>query len=128
MTFLTDHFTVADLACPGCGNAGLHPGFAESLEAVREALGAPMKINSGSRCEKHNASIGGHARSLHMIGNTHHDCDTLAVDVHIPDSMYRRDLLQAALPLGWTAGIAKNFVHLDRRDLAGIMPCVYGYS
>ena len=128
MTFLTDHFTVEELACPCCGNAGLHPGFAESVEAVREALGAPMKINSGSRCEKHNASIGGHARSLHMIGNTHHDCDTLAVDVHIPDSMYRRDLLQAALPLGWTAGIAKNFVHLDRRDLAGIMPCVYVYS
>lgn len=38
------------------------------LEPLREAMGEPIKISSGYRCEKLNAAVGGAANSQHMKG------------------------------------------------------------
>ena len=38
------------------------------LDPLREAYGKPIYVNSGYRCEKHNAAVGGVPRSQHMVG------------------------------------------------------------
>ena len=38
------------------------------LDAVRERFGKPIRVNSGYRCPKHNAEVGGVPNSQHMRG------------------------------------------------------------
>lgn len=38
------------------------------LDPVREAYGKPISVNSGYRCAKHNAAVGGVPNSQHMCG------------------------------------------------------------
>jgi hypothetical protein len=40
----------------------------KSFYLVREHYGAPIIINSGYRCQRHNADVGGVVNSYHMIG------------------------------------------------------------
>ena len=37
-------------------------------QVIREALGVPVHVNSGCRCEKHNAKVGGVKGSNHTKG------------------------------------------------------------
>jgi hypothetical protein len=63
-----------------------------------------------------------------LIDNPKHGTDTCAVDVAIPDSVYRKDLMQLALEEGWTVGVAKTFVHIDRRaDYTDLPQIIYVY-
>jgi uncharacterized protein YcbK (DUF882 family) len=39
-----------------------------TLSAVREAVSLPVNVESGYRCEKHNASVGGEKNSGHLTG------------------------------------------------------------
>ena len=41
---------------------------AEVLDPVRDEYGKPIYVNSGYRCEKHNAAVGGVPRSQHLVG------------------------------------------------------------
>ena len=60
----TEHFKVSEFACKcGCG-LGLKEGeldqrVIDMAETIREALGVPVRVNSGCRCEKHNTRVGG---------------------------------------------------------------------
>lgn len=38
------------------------------LDPVRERFGKPIRVNSGYRCPKHNAEVGGVPNSQHMRG------------------------------------------------------------
>lgn len=38
------------------------------LDPAREKLGRPIRVNSGYRCPKHNAEVGGVAQSQHLLG------------------------------------------------------------
>ncbi|MEH6696690.1 MAG: D-Ala-D-Ala carboxypeptidase family metallohydrolase [Hyphomonas sp.] len=105
------HFTPRELACRCggrfCAGAYWHePDFLDALEALRAAMGRPLIINSGHRCEGWNAAVGGAAQSKHR---------TIAVDMALAGHD-RFALLTAAERLGFTGiGLAKNFIHLDRR-------------
>ena len=73
-THYSAHFSRRELDCH-CG-CDAPPGaeknltkLAASLELLRDALGAtPLHVNSGYRCPKYNASIGGAKASQHMEG------------------------------------------------------------
>ena len=41
---------------------------ANVLDPVRDEYGKPIYVNSGYRCTKHNAAVGGVPRSQHMVG------------------------------------------------------------
>lgn len=68
------HFTERELRCRCCGQ--LPPQARENIEALvdnvldpaREAYGGPIYVNSGYRCPRHNAEVGGVARSQHLVG------------------------------------------------------------
>lgn len=44
------------------------------LDPVRGLFGKPIKVNSGYRCEKHNAKVGGARKSQHMRGQAADIC------------------------------------------------------
>ena len=106
------HFRPDELACRcggrGCRGAYWHDAdFLDALEALRAEMGRPLKINSGHRCAIWNAVVGGVPNSQHR---------RIAVDIAF-QKHDRRALVAAAERLGFTGiGIAKSFLHLDRRE------------
>lgn len=68
------YFKEGEFACKCCGQ--LPPQARENIEALvdnvldpaREAYGGPIYVNSGYRCPRHNAEVGGVARSQHLVG------------------------------------------------------------
>lgn len=105
------HFTPRELACRCggrfCAGAYWHePNFLDALEALRAAMERPLVVNSGHRCEGWNAAVGGAGESMHL---------TIAVDLALAGHD-RFAMLSAAERLGFTGvGLAKTFIHLDRR-------------
>ena len=77
------------------------------LDELRYYVGEPLHINSSYRSEEYNNIVNGSLKSQHLIGN--------AVDLHCDNSTLRRMIVEHALSLGLTCGIAKNFVHIDNR-------------
>ncbi|WP_373008662.1 D-Ala-D-Ala carboxypeptidase family metallohydrolase [Hyphomonas sp.] len=105
------HFSPRELACR-CGGHLCHgeywhdEGFLDALEALRAAIGRPLVVNSGHRCEQWNASVGGARQSMRR---------TIAVDLTLTGHD-RFALLTAAERLGFSGtGLARTFIHLDRR-------------
>ncbi len=91
--------------------------FLDKLDMLRELLGESIIITSSYRSEKYNKEVGGSIKSMHLTGK--------AVDVKIShyDGVTRRNLVNLALCLGLTVGVAKTFIHLDSRD----NPTLFGY-
>lgn len=80
---LSEHFHASEFVCPCCGTGTVKPRLIELLEQLRTKLGnVPIHINSGYRCPKHNAQVGGVANSQHVFGN--------AADITIPLVGYHR--------------------------------------
>ncbi|HEY0281068.1 MAG TPA: D-Ala-D-Ala carboxypeptidase family metallohydrolase [Rhizomicrobium sp.] len=100
------HFTAREIACPCCGEVTVWPLALDALEALRAAMNAPLRINSGHRCALHNARVGGAPLSLHK---------RLAFDV----ALARHDpaaLASAARACGFRGfGFGQTFLHLDTR-------------
>lgn len=130
---VSEHFTRAELACPTTARLELEPGFLDELEILRGLYGRPMAVTSGCRTSEHNEWLiaRGYAaspNSLHLIDNVKHGTDTCAVDIRRPAGDDLADLVAKALNLGWTVGLAKTFVHLDRRtQFAGLPRIFYTY-
>ncbi|MEW5920995.1 MAG: D-Ala-D-Ala carboxypeptidase family metallohydrolase [Bacillota bacterium] len=83
----------------------LHRELLERLQALREALGRPVIINSGYRNREHNAAAGGSPDSYHLRG--------MAADIRVP-SMSPAELATAARQAGFRGIIVySTFVHVD---------------
>mgnify|MGYP003145959986 FL=1 len=127
------YFTPKELWCPSTEIVKLAEGFGENLDSLREKFGKPMTLTSACRTSAHinwllERGYPASENSFHLIDNPKYGTDTCAVDVSIPDSVYRKDLLQAALEEGWTTGVAKSFLHIDRRaDYTKLPQLVYVY-
>ncbi len=91
----TAHFARWEFACDGGDCSGfpveMDPALLEKLEALRNALGRPVIITSGVRCERRNAEVGGVANSRHLTGQ--------AADLYCPGVHYS-DVAHAARSLG----------------------------
>ena len=65
----TKHFKVSEFACKcGCGFNIIDQRVMDMAEIIRLALGVPVHVNSGCRCKKHNAAVGGTEGSFHTKG------------------------------------------------------------
>ena len=65
----TKNFKVSEFACHcGCGYNIIDQRVINMAQIIREALGVPVRVNSGCRCEKHNAACGGTKGSFHTKG------------------------------------------------------------
>jgi len=82
--------------------------FLSLLDALRENVGFPLKINSSYRSKEYNDHVGGAKDSQHLKG--------IAVDIACFDSKERAYIVAHALLLGLTVGVAKTFLHIDNRE------------
>ena len=65
----TQNFKVSEFACHcGCGYNVIDQRVINMAQTIREALGVPVHVNSGCRCEKRNAAVGGVKGSKHTKG------------------------------------------------------------
>ena len=81
------------------------------LEKMRTKCGEPLIINSGYRCETHNANIGGAKNSYHTLGD--------AADVATPLGITPEKLAEYAEQAGADGiGIYPWGVHVDVRGYA----------
>ena len=56
----TKNFKVSEFACHcGCGFNVIDQRVINMAQTIRDALGVPVHVNSGCRCEKRNAKVGG---------------------------------------------------------------------
>ena len=127
MSFFSD----AELRCRHCGELKLHRGFRDELEALRKEFGRPMTVTGPARCKAHNAAVGGHPKSLHIMDEPQHEGQqgALGVDIGTPDGAYRGLLFSIAWKRGWSIGwnAKKKFLHLDRRDWVGLPQTSFDY-
>ena len=113
-----DYFPEEPFGCRcGCGLDAFDPEMRRILNKVREELGIPLIINSGCRCEKHNAAIGGAPNSAHMVQS---DGLCHAVDIKCLWDVTRGRLLEALQKHGIRRFEASN-VHLHA-DNAPLLP------
>lgn len=113
MAIDTKNFQVKEFACPCCGKNEINQNIIEMAQRIRTRIGVPVHVNSGYRCAKHNAEVGGKAGSYHMKG--------LAADLScskgagalfavIADLKARGELPELEYGIFY---IKKNFVHID---------------
>ena len=104
---MTKYFKKSEFACKcGCGYDDVHEELLELLDAAREHAGIPFVINSGCRCKKHNAAVGGKPNSAHIRG--------YAADIACTDS-HTRWLIKRALYAAGAKRIGhhERFIHVD---------------
>ena len=70
---VSEHFARDEYRCDCAGYCGGFPAepqpeLVERVEALRQAVGAPVIITSGVRCERRNEEVGGVAWSFHKRG------------------------------------------------------------
>ncbi len=109
----TKNFKVSEFACKHCGENKIQQCVLDIAQAIRDELGVPVRVNSGYRCEKHNARVGGVKGSYHTKG--------LAADLSC--ELGADKMFQAVEKL-WNAKklpelkyciyyAQKNFIHID---------------
>ncbi|WP_133969569.1 YcbK family protein [Eubacterium limosum] len=91
---VSEHFARDEYRCDCAGScdgfpAEPQPELVSRVEALRQAVGAPIIITSGVRCEKRNEEVGGVAWSFHKRG--------AAADLYSP-----------GVPVGTLAALAKD--------------------
>ena len=66
---ISKNFDRAEFACKcGCGFDNIDDRVVAMAQKIREALGEPVRINSGCRCIEHNERVGGVEDSTHTLG------------------------------------------------------------
>ncbi len=100
------HFKHDEFSCPCCGQNNIDGNLVKILDTARDIARVPFVINSGYRCAKHNAEVGGKPSSSHLSGT--------AVDVKCLYSSRRFTIINALLEAGFTRiGIAESYIHCD---------------
>lgn len=85
-------FTEKEFKCRCCGElpeefqGNVRVLVANVLDQAREKLGIPIMVNSGYRCPKHNALVGGVANSQHMKGE--------AADIRCADNKLLAEIIE----------------------------------
>lgn len=109
------HFNKSEFACK-CGKhcngypADIDLKMVKWADAIRDRIGKPIPVNSGLRCKKHNANVGGVSNSQHLYGT--------AADLGCPAGVTPRKMASIAEEImGDTGGIGIYSwgIHIDSR-------------
>lgn len=80
-------------------------------DAIRAKLGKPLNVNSGLRCKRHNANVGGASNSQHMYGTA---CDLGCPSGVTPKQMY--DIAEEIMGNTGGLGLYSWGIHIDSRS------------
>jgi len=98
------NFMPWEFSSPDNGQIYWFPEFFDKMQAVRFALGKPIKLNSAHRSWRHNLRVGGAPRSQHK---------KQAGDISLIGHN-RFEVLAACRGAGFTGfGYAQTFLHVD---------------
>jgi uncharacterized protein YcbK (DUF882 family) len=116
------YFKLSDFECKcdrkDCDAVPISPKLVDDLTKLREAIGMPFIVTSGSRCLYWNQKKNGSENSYHLQG--------LAVDFKISGGGLVYLVAKMAPAFDFMGiGISKTFVHLDQRKTA--VPVMFGY-
>ena len=111
------YFRKEEFECRCCGSMG-SPLVGENIEALvenvldpaRERLGMPIIVNSGYRCPKHNAEVGGVKNSQHMKGE--------AADIRCEDNEQLKRLIKEQGVFDQLI-VYPTFVHVSYKRVGG---------
>ena len=67
MNYNIAHFKLREFACPCCGRVEVVTSLVLWLEVLRRAWGGAIHVNSGFRCARRNADVGGAKNSRHLM-------------------------------------------------------------
>ena len=109
----TKNFKVSEFACKHCGENHIKQVVIDMCQTIRDAIGLPIRINSGYRCPVHNSRVSKTPNSYHTQG--------LAADLYCKcgSEKLHKVIMQlereGKLPdLRWNKRyIKKNFNHID---------------
>jgi len=105
--FVPKEFDSPDL--PGISGQKMNLPFVVALDAIRDIVGVPLKVNSGYRSKAHNKAVGGVSNSAHTQG--------LAADIRCTSDELRARIVRAAIKSGITRiGLGATMIHLDMDD------------
>lgn len=105
---LTDNFYTQEFECRcvKCKNQIISVQLVNGLQYVRSMIRMPIIINSGFRCESHNASLSNSSPdSMHLRGR--------AVDVVAPNYPHQSVLGLIFASHGYRVGLYEKFLHID---------------
>ena len=112
--YLSPHFREAEFDCNHCGMYGdrASPELLDVLEKMRAHFGdAVVTVNSGVRCDQHNAAVGGANNSRHKI--EHADAADVVVAGISPSMVYT--YFNREYPDRYGLGQYNSFTHIDVR-------------
>jgi uncharacterized protein YcbK (DUF882 family) len=106
------NFKEHELSCPCCGAFVPSVALLILLEDVRRHFNTMIKINSSTRCHKHNSEVGGGDKSQHLLGTA---ADIVVLNV---ESREVYDYLNTSAYQG-IIGLScyDTFVHVDVRGI-----------
>jgi zinc D-Ala-D-Ala carboxypeptidase len=113
---LSTNFSREEFACQcgcgrGLGDGEVSPDLVLHLENIRSAMGRPLFITSGCRCDAHNAAEGG------VDGSVHTMLPLVVADVRAYPGPHKYNLVSLAFNQGATGvGVANSFIHMDWHD------------
>jgi hypothetical protein len=103
---LSTNFDRAEFACKcGCGLDAISKDLVDNLQHARTILGIPFAIDSGIRCAKHNAAVGGKSNSAHLRG--------LAADIACTNDHIRYLMLWDFIRRFRRIEIGDTWLHID---------------
>ncbi len=108
--FPSYYFTRKEFCCLCCSFDTVDGELLRVLNDLRFSFSAQVIINSGCRCVKHNADVGGTPESQHLLGK--------AADIvvkGIPAKEIYDHLTHKYIGM-YGIGLYDNFVHLDVRN------------
>jgi len=108
---LYPNFKSSEFACKETGENNMHAEFMAKLQALRNAYGKPIIINSGYRSPRHSIEVVKDKPGAHATGRA---CD---VRVYGPHAY---EMVALAVDYGFTrigvnqkGALARRFIHLD---------------
>lgn len=112
------YFTRDEFTCKETGENRMKDSYIRWLDGIREECDFPFTVNSGFRGATHSAE-----RNKPNGPGEHNRGE--CCDIAVSDGVQRMRLVAVALKHGATGiGVAKTFVHLDRR---GGQPVMWTY-
>ena len=113
---LSTNFKSTEFDCHGkdcCTTTSVDPKLIEFCQNIRDHFDASVNINSGYRCDKHNAAVGGSSKSRHKSGQAADIRVTGVKPAQVAEYAEQIGILGIGL---YETDSDGHFVHIDTRD------------
>jgi uncharacterized protein YcbK (DUF882 family) len=111
------YFKREDFNCQHTGKNEMQDSFIRQLDEVREVCGFPFIVTSGYRDKTHPVE------KIKKTPGTGKHCQGIAADIAVSGGAQRCQIVKHATALGFSVGVAKTFVHVDKRQTAQMVWC-----